>query len=350
MSGFKDLNHKKILIIKPSALGDIIHAIPCATALKDRFPHVHISWIVKKEFVAVLQGLPEVDEVIPWDYSVWKKGSLVQKIKYMLELRTMLSAKHFDIVLDLQGLFKSALLAIFTGCSVRYGCSDMREGSAWVSKRIVGEHSEDNVVQRYLDTIRYLGVDVATPRFALPISEVEREWFRCIREENSLEHWVAVIPGASIPTKEWLIERYTELVERIVRSGQQVVLLGGKNEVGKAEYILAHLPMQYKNKVVDLVGKTSLKELMAVLEQTSITISGDTGPMHIAVAVGSRVLGLFGRAGAERTGPYGNIDTCIWKPPSCAPCRKKVCEDMFCMKAIGVDEVYNMYLKMHDTI
>lgn len=345
------MENKKILIIKPSSLGDIIHAMPCALAIKKSFVNARISWLVKKEFAFILEGMPELEEIITWDYQRWRKGNIFAKISYLLEMRKQLKAKQFDLVLDLQGLFKSTLLALLTACSRKYVYSDAREGSAVFSKRIVGENAHDHVVQRYLDVVRYFGVQIVEPEFYLPITPKARDTVAKLLKQQGIEDFVVLLPATRLATKEWLLERYAQLAERLLTNGDNVLIVGSSADNDKAAYILTHSKSENTiGKILDMTGKTDLKELMALLERSKIVIGGDTGPLHMAVAAGSKVIGLFGQREPFRSGPYGKSNISIWKPPSCAPCRKKVCADLLCMKAIDVEDVWTAYKTLNSHI
>ena len=345
------MENKKILIIKPSSLGDIIHAMPCALAIKKTFVNARISWLVKKEFAFILEGMPELEEIIVWDYQRWRTGNIFSKLSYILEMRKQLQAKRFDLVLDLQGLFKSTLLALLTGCSQKYVYSDAREGSAVFSKRIVGENAQAHVVQRYLDVVRYLGVQIVEPEFYLPITSKARDMVANLLTQQGIKDFVVLLPATRLETKEWLLERYAQLAERLLNKGDNVLIVGSNADSSKADYIVSHSKSENNTgKILDMTGKTDLKELMAVLEKANVVIGGDTGPLHMAVAAGSKVIGLFGQREPFRSGPYGASNISIWKPPSCAPCRKKVCADLLCMKAIDVDDVWTAYQTLNSHI
>ena len=152
------MEYKNILLIKMSSLGDILHTLPFAAALRQRFPKAKITWLVHPQFAGFVPDPPVIDEIIYFDKVKFNKMNLLAKLAYFLEMRRLLHSKKFDLVIDMQGLFKSAVLAAISGCSDRIGYCEMREGSGLVSKAICGSHSNDHVIERYLDVARYLGV------------------------------------------------------------------------------------------------------------------------------------------------------------------------------------------------
>lgn len=341
----KPREYENILIIKLSSLGDICHALPSLTALRNLYPHAKISWAVNKPFADLLTDHPLLDEVIVIDQKAWTKGSVCDRYEYFKKLRGDLKKRQFDLVLDLQGLLKSSVIALMTGCKTRYGYWEMREGSWLVTKGIKGEHSQDHVIQRYLDVIRFLGSDVREPEFVLPDIDMERSkvdgWLREAKE------YVVIAPATSWDTKEWSLDNYVQLTERLLKLNKLVVLVGGSSDVDKSAYITEQLKLRSPDKVdqiVDLTGRTTLKELMAVCKGAQLYISGDTGPLHIAVATGVPIVAMYGPTMPHRTGPYvgkcglGKTRILIGQA-ECRPCRQKKCSKMDCMRSIDVDEV-----------
>lgn len=346
------LEYKNILIIKLSSLGDICHALPSLTALRNLYPAAKISWIVNKPFADLLIGHPLLDEVIVIDQKSLTKGSWSDRYNYFQKLRKELKSKRFDLVLDLQGLFKSSVIALMTGCSTRYGYWELREGSALISKGIKGTHAQDHVIQRYLDVIRYLGADVQEPEFVLPnIDKEEQDMKKALA---GFDKYIVFAPATSWASKEWPLDNYEELGGRVTAAGYQIVLVGGKSDIAKSNYVYEQIRKNNQAaKIIDLTGKTSLKELMAVCRNAVLYISGDTGPLHVAVTTGVPVIAMYGPTMPHRTGPYVSkaIDNTISKTiviagkAGCAPCRKRSCDTMECMKSISVDEVWGVAVK-----
>ena len=151
------MEYRNILLIKMSSLGDILHTLPFAAALRKRYPKAKITWLVHPQFAGFVPDPPVIDEVLYFDKVKFNKLGFSDKLKYFCEMRSLLHSKHFDLVIDMQGLFKSAVLAAISGCDNRIGYCEMREGSGFISKAIGGSHSKDHVIERYLDGARYLG-------------------------------------------------------------------------------------------------------------------------------------------------------------------------------------------------
>ena len=338
--------YENILVIKMSSLGDVIHALPFSATLRSLYPKAKISWMVHPQFSGFLPDPPTIDEILYFDKVAFNKLGLTAKLRFLLDFRKELHAKRFDLVIDLQGLFKSALVAFLTGCPNRIGYCEMREGSGLVSKAVCGEHSKDHVIERYLDVARYLGAEVSSIEFPLP--NLDKEMV-AVKEKLSAAgmnagKYVVFVPGARWETKEWPPGHYAALADKITTDDTCVVLAGGPDEREKAALIEATAAT---DKIIDLTGKTSLRELAALISGCEVFISGDTGPLHFAAALKKPLIAMYGPTKAERTGPYGSDNIAILTTSAeCAGCLKRHCGDWHCMYDITPDMAYEEYLKM----
>ena len=334
------MEYNNILIIKMSSLGDVLHTLPFVAELRERFPQARLTWLVHPQFSGFVPDPPMVDEVIYFDKVKFNKMSLGKKWSCFKEMRSLLHSRNFDLVIDMQGLFKSAVLAAISGCNNRIGYCEMREGSGLVSKAITGAHAKDHVIERYLDVARYLGCAIKDIRFPMP--DLQKEW-QAVQEKTEAvkEPYVVLVPGARWETKKWPIEYFSELAEMILRDGKQVVLAGGPEDIPLGSQISELSPG-----VTDLTGKTGLRELGALIQHCSAYISGDTGPLFIASAMKRPLIALYGPTRPDRTGPYGSSEAVIMTAPvPCAGCLKKHCGKWICMKAIMPEMVFDEYKK-----
>ena len=332
------MEYNNILIIKMSSLGDVLHTLPFVAELRERFPQARLTWLVHPQFSGFVPDPPMVDEVIYFDKVKFNKMSLGKKWSCFKEMRSLLHSRNFDLVIDMQGLFKSAVLAAISGCNNRIGYCEMREGSGLVSKAITGAHAKDHVIERYLDVARYLGCAIKDIRFPMP--DLQKEW-QAVQEKTEAvkEPYVVLVPGARWETKKWPIEYFSELAEMILRDGKQVVLAGGPEDTSLGSQITRLSPG-----VTDLAGKTGLRELGALIQHSTAYISGDTGPLFIAAAMKRPLIALYGPTRPDRTGPYGSSEAVIIRAPvSCAGCLKKRCSKWICMKAITPEMVFDEY-------
>ena len=331
--------YNNILIIKMSSLGDVLHALPTLYALRQNQPNARIVWAVHEEFAALLPAAPYIDEVIRID----KKK--LKRLSYWRKLRSILHPYHFDISIDLQGLAKSAVVAFNSGAGKKVGYWEMREGSFLVSKGLAGPHKKGHVIERYLDVVRCLGGTVEAVEFPLPSIEQERARMReALRMRTGGKPYIAVVPGARWAVKEWPLAYWQVFVRRVTDSGMRVVLLGGRDDVPKGRVIeeSAASPLLF-----NYTGRTTLKELTALIADAVLYISADTGPLHLANALKKELIALFGPTSPERTGPYGGKEAAyihlLVSPTSVATADRPLVDDPDCMARITVNSVWQTY-------
>lgn len=331
------MSYKSILIIKMSAIGDVIHALPVASALKARYPEAHITWIVEKPAYELLTNNPDVDDIVLFDKPGFK--SLRGIIANGPKLSRSLKACNFDLALDLQGLFKSAAVSLLSGAKLRLGYCNMREGSGLVSRPVCGPNQTGHVVDRYLDVVRSIGAYVDEPVFPVIITENEAQAAIDTASHAGLEFnkpYVVLAPGTNWPTKRWPTASYAQLADKLARETEyQVVITGGSGDAGLASQIVS----RSSTGVVDLTGKTGLKQLAHILKNAKAFIGSDSGPMHLAVALGTPVVAMFGPSDPDRNGPYRGNNVVITVDRKCVRCQKKRCEQE-CLQDIAVDSVF----------
>ncbi|MDR0762176.1 MAG: glycosyltransferase family 9 protein [Campylobacteraceae bacterium] len=350
------MKYKNILIIKMSSLGDILHTLPSIAALRSHFKNAKISWLVHPQFADFIPKEPIVNEVICFDKEAFKKLSLLGKVRYFFEMRRLLHSKKFDLVIDMQGLFKSAVLAAISGAKTRMGYCEMRELSFLVSKPVCGENKNAHVIERYLDVVRFLGAKVETIEFPMPnlakAQESIKEKLKMLAcglgEKNSYgggfdigSRYVVFAVGARWQTKEWILEHFAKLAQMIAKDGFFIVLVGGESEKAKGEVVRMEAKSE---RVIDLTGKTTLKELAVLIKECDFFVSADTGPLHLATAFKKPLAALYGPTLHTRTGPYANKNaSVIVSPVPCAGCLKKNCRDWRCMHEITPEMVYEVF-------
>lgn len=329
------MKFKNILIIKLSAIGDVIHALPVASALKKHNPHCRITWVVEKPAYDLLTNNQDIDEIILFEKPKFK--TLTGLLHHSPQFSRVLRSRQFDLAIDIQGLFKSAAISLLSGASERIGYCNMREMSYLVSPPVCGVYSQGHVVDRYLDVVRFLGVTVDKVDFPIFIKEEEVEQAENIALNlgiNLNKPFAVLAPGTNWPTKCWPIERFSELVDKLWSQGMQSVIIGGPGDKESAMRILR----QCRAKAFDLTGKTTLKQLSYIIKKGAVFIGGDTGPMHLAVALGTSVVALFGPTDPKRNGPYHGANRVIQANYPCIKCWKRKC-DKNCMDAIEVGAV-----------
>lgn len=361
------MTYSNILLIKMSSLGDVIHTLPFIAVLRKRFPQAKITWLVHPQFAAFLPDPPLVDQVLYFDKVKFNHMGWGEKLGYFQEMRTRLRARHFDLVIDLQGLFKSAVLAFLTGCPERIGYCEMREGSGLVSRAITGPHAKDHVIERYLDVARYLGCTVNSIDFPMP--DLSAEWEQVQAKLTaaglnlpaakgtapqaaaakvsatetaatvSAENYVVMVPGARWETKVYPAAHFAKLAQLLLAEGTRVVLAGSKDDAAFGKEIVTRTPG-----VTNLIGQTSLRELGALIQHSKFYFSADTGPLFIATAFKKPLVAVYGPTRPERTGPYGfDGATVLVAPVPCAGCLRKHCDHWECMAAVAPEQLYAVY-------
>lgn len=323
--------YKNILIVKMSSLGDVIHALPTIAVIRKTFPEARITWAVHPAFSALIPGKPWVDEI----YYVDRKR--IKKLSYMKEVRRELHSRHFDLVIDLQMIAKSALVSFLSGAKEHIGYQDGREGSFLVSRPIKGPHAAGHIIDQLLDVAAYLGGDTSKITFPIREHEAEKEKVSAmLKEAGVMGRYAVLVPGTRGDHKKWPIAYWGELAKRLAEEKIYTVVSGAPNEKEMGEEILRLSGSPY---TVDLIGKTNLLELAALDEMAALHISCDTGPLHIANAMQTPLIALFGPTLPDRSGPYGNphADVLLADDPGKPNVTK--------MDTISVDDVFKLAMK-----
>jgi heptosyltransferase-1 len=325
-------NPRRVLIVKLSAIGDVLHTLPTAVALRRALPEAEIAWAVEGRAGELLQGHPAVDRVIGLPRRWLTSAAQV------LNVRKQVRAFQADVSIDAQGLLKSGALSWLSGAGMRigYAAPESREGaSLFATHRVIPTSA--HVVDRHLELLRPLGITAGTPSFAMPRPlEVRRTvdgWWKTL----ALPDAPAVInPGAGWASKLWPPERFASVARYLGRRHGLVSLVvwGGQSEREAAEKIVAASQGD-----AILAPSTSLAELAEVATRARVFISSDTGPLHLAAAVGTPCVGLFGPVPASRNGPYGPQHSAVEPPAGLRPAWKDRKRDTLSMLAIDVERV-----------
>jgi len=318
-------------------VGDTVLSYPTIQQLKGCFPKSHLAILIPKYLVDLWKTFPYVDEIIPFQ----KKGGL-GSIWEDLSLGQSLKERNFDLAVILPRSFRSAFLIYMARIPIRIGYRD--EGRSLFlthGVRRTRELLHGHRIHYYQNLLGPFGKKVEIPSPRIFLREEDRKWAsRMLRELGILEEQplIGMNPGATFGlAKCWYPDRFGELGKRLADKWQTRILLFGKEEERPIVYeILRHVGA----KGIDLTGKTNLLQLAALLERCKLLVTNDTGTMHVATAVGTHVVALFGSTPSLATGPWGNGHVVIKKDVACSPCWKRVCPtDHQCMELITVDEV-----------
>jgi lipopolysaccharide heptosyltransferase II len=270
---------------------------------------------------------------------VFFPGTVWEGLRAWPELRRA----NYDLVIDLQGLFRSGLYAALTGCPVRVGFDDGREGSSWFySRRVKVSNDAVHAVDRGLDLVRRFGVKTGpTPAFPVPDGRREKEWVDDLWRRHQIRDGEVVCivhPSARWATKRWPGERFAQLADGLItRERLRIIIVGSADEASQFE----EMSRQMSQPVINLTGETELLQLAALLRRSDLLVSNDSGPIHLAAAVGTPVVAIFGPTNPSRVGPYGGGHVVLRKEIDCSRCTRRACvRDALCMQAIAVSEVF----------
>jgi lipopolysaccharide heptosyltransferase I len=335
----------RILIVKPSSLGDVIHAFPVLNGLRTRYPDAQIDWLVNNAFAPLLADHPQINDVIRFDRSAFNRTrSVAESASTLVSLVRKIRQKRYDLVIDLQGLFRSGFFARVTGAPTRIGFADAREGAVhFYTHRIETTDLNTHAVDKNYLVSRPLGFSDVPVEFNLPMTDSDRQSAdRLLRESdiNPTAPFVALCPGARWETKLWFADRFAKLTDDIQQQLRlPSILLGAADETELCDDIRT----RSATRPVVMAGKTGIRELVAIIDRASAVVTLDSAPMHIAAALDRPLVAIVGPTNPNRTGPYQRPDAVIQSKPDCSPCylkRMRDCQyDHQCMQNVSVSHV-----------
>ncbi len=332
---------KNILIIKPSALGDIVLALPALSAIRRTFPKAKISWLVRSEYADLLTGHPDLNEVILFDRRFLGKSWYKPKaFSELLKLLRQLRKERFDFVFDFQGLFRTGFMTWVTGCGRRFGNAGAREfAHLFYTHKIIHDSACVHLVDYYMKMAAAAGAKKEKVEFKLPQDPKADETVQKILQKNSFNSgkYVVILPGAARPEKLWPIERFTQLADKISSQfGLSIITAGSQTEQPYIETLKASA----KSKIVNLAGQTSLKELIALLKGAFLVISNDTGPGHIAAALNVPLVMIFGPTNPARLHPYRKPESIVGTDLNAMGMKIESFDPKYGMHHITVEQVF----------
>ncbi|GMR05362.1 MAG: lipopolysaccharide heptosyltransferase I [Thermodesulfobacteriota bacterium] len=326
----------KVLIIKLSSIGDCIHTLPAVASLREGFEKkgikARIDWLVEEAASSVLARSRLIDNVI-----VVKRGWL-KNFSENRRVARALAATRYDLVLDFQGLLKSGVWVYLSKGARRAGFSNGREMShLFLNDRLPAYDPERHAVDRYLDLAVHAGGASGPARFQVDTGKAAKSAERKLREAGvGKEPFFVIVSRARWATKLWGEERFARLARHLCKeTGFKAVLAGGAEDRASLEAMKEEIGFG----AVNLAGRTDLSELAEVFRRARFAVTVDSGPMHLAAAVGTRCVAIFGPTAPWRTGPYGSRHIVVRKGLECSPCFSRKCAEPKCMTSITVDDV-----------
>jgi heptosyltransferase-1 len=331
------LDARRIALIKPSALGDIIHALPVLTALRVRFPAARITWVVNSAFESLIRNHPDLTDTLPFDRGVFRKSPW-HSARYAMAFAHELRQRRFDLVIDLQGLFRSGLMCLATGSARRVGFITAREGSryAYTDKVRAPNPRRMHAVERNWIMAEAFGVGDLPKRFHLPVNQID---VKAIEMELAglPRPWLAVAVGAKWVTKRWLPGHFAELLQRShTHFGGTCLFIGTREDTELSLEVIKRLTGHTR----DLTARTSLPRLAALLSRCDAMVGNDTGPLHLAAALGLPCVAPYTCTRVALHGPYTALRAVVETKVPCGGSYLKTCPDMICMAELTPDRLW----------
>lgn len=284
---------KSLCLLRLSAIGDVCHAVAMVQQIQKQYPEINITWVLGKVEHMLLKGLPGVE------FIVFDKSAGLQGFK---DLRAQVKGKKFDVLLHMQVALRASIASLCIPAKIKIGFDKARakEGQWLFTNRNVAAQSEPHVLEGFMGFAQAIGVECSAPTWLMPFGTEDRQW---VQDNISCESpYVVISAAASKAERNWSAEGYAKAADYMDSLGYKVILCGGPTplETSLASDIEHHANASLHN----IVGKTTLKQLLAVLESAKLVVAPDTGPAHMAVTVNTPVVGLYAHSNPKRTAPY----------------------------------------------
>ncbi len=332
----------RILLIKLSAVGDVVQTMPVLNKLRARYPAARLDWLTVPAIAELLRPNPKISNIITFARDDWRRPWRLEPYVSAARLAAQLRAARYDLVLDLQGQFRSGAIARITGAPVRVGFGPPRpqlwEASARKLPAEAREHAwqgaregawraythfiplptlDMHAVDRYLAVAPMLGLGDGPADFSFPLPEAADGRVDALLRRHGIggDDLVVMAPSANWETKRWTGEKFAAVARHFLDRGCAVALVGAGGERGACAAVAALAP-----RAKNLAGETTLTELAALIRRARLIVSNDSGPMHMAVALGRPVVSVFGPTDEIWAGPSRRPEAVVRTPLSCAPC------------------------------
>lgn len=302
---------ERILIIRPSALGDVCRTVPVLASLRRAYPDAQIDWLVQDSFADAIAHHPALTRTVPFPRKALghssRRGNPLPSITWM---NKALRSHPYDLVIDAQGLLRSAIFARWTGAKARVGYANAQEGAPLFYSRRVTAPRDAHAVDRMLTLIKSIGIEPIRD-MRLYADPAELSWADA--QPWASDRFAVLAPTSRWPAKQWPARRFAELAKRLLARGiPRVVIAGGPNERNQIAPLLDWAA--HERRAVDLVGHTSIARAMAIISRASLVVANDSAALHMAVGFDRPLVALFGPTKAGKVGPYRRDDDVIQHP------------------------------------
>lgn len=351
-----DLTDKRILIVKPSSLGDIVHTFPVVHALKRCYPSCFIGWIVQEPFADLVRSDPGVDEAIPIGIpstsepgagrDVYLKAAKAT-LGTLARLRRQFIGNPYDVVLDLHASLRSGFLGMVNPGGYRIGFADAKELNPWFQDRKLStDPDKPHAVDKNLAFVREFGCTPHPADFRISTTDEARNRIQSFLQDVGTvrgRRSVYANPGTRWATKYWTVDHWAALTDMLAHKANTTVVFAGS--VADKAYIRSIVD-RISVDAIDASGRFSLTETVALLEACDAYVGVDSGPMHMAAFAGIPVIALFGPTDPKLVGPYGNGHLVVRREDlPCLGCRKRSCEQRECLEGLTADQVFQRMVK-----
>ena len=332
---------RRLLIVKLTSVGDVLHAFPAVSAIRRRFPDAHLAWLVDYRAADVVALSPDVDERMVLGEAPARGSFEAPTSGAHWQALRQVRAGRFDLVVDMQGLLKSAVFTYCSGARCRVGFGDARIGNRWATNaKLPILPRPIHATQAYCEFARFLGAEPVADEFRIRVpDEFARAAEGLLEEAANLggNGLAAIVPGSAWPSKRWPPEHFAELAARLAGERDMgIILLGHSGEAQAADLIAARCP----KKALSLAGRTTLGQAIAVAGRCQLVVGGDTGLVQIAAAMGVPTVAIYGPTDPALTGPVGPRVSIVQRRVDCWPCRERRCEHWECMRDLEPEAVY----------
>jgi heptosyltransferase I len=338
---------RRILIIKLGSIGDVVHTLPALADLKQSFPEAEIDWLVESKARVILTGNPWLHEVVEIDTHKWRRSWSVATLGEMRRVVSKLRGRRYDVALDFQGLWKSAFFGKVSGARklIGFDRTTLKEPGCrmFYDEQIKPAPAVRHVIDIYKELLRSLGITPGPYRFHLSVPSEDQKYISQQLSSRQIDDFIILNPGGGWDTKNWAPENYALLHDKLSQeTGLPSVLTWGPGEEPLVDSILRASvgapPVSFP---------TSLYQLIALLRRAKLFVGGDTGPLHLAAACGTPIVGVFGPTDPLRNGPFLPEDIVVSHQVPCGPCYKRTCPiyNKECLRLVQVDEVLEAVLR-----
>jgi heptosyltransferase-1 len=338
---------RRILIIKLGSIGDVVHTLPALADLKRSFPEAEIDWLVESKARVILNGNPWLNEAVEIDTHKWRRSWSLATLAEMRRIAGKLRRRRYEVAFDFQGLWKSAVCGKVSGAQklIGFDKTALKEPACrmFYDEQIKPAPAAHHVIDINKELLRSLGVTPGPHHFHLSVPSEDEQYIAHQLSSRRMDDFVVLNPGGGWDTKNWAPENYALLHDKLRQeTGLPSVLTWGPGEEPLVDRVLRAC-----TGTPPVTFPTSLPQLIALLKWARLFVGGDTGPLHLAAACGTPIVGVYGPTDPLRNGPFSPQDIVVSHQVPCGPCYKRTCPiyNKECLRLVQVEEVLQAVLR-----